>query len=781
MHKNTLQSKWWGTLVFLLLGLQIYAGNQLPLLLRQEAGLREPAQAAHLLLQAEPRALGSWLAENGGRIKYSKGDLHSVVLPWGIVKSLDGLPFVFQIENTSAKGFPLMDTALIRNRIDSVHAGLPPLARTLSGKQVVIGIIDGGIYFNHPDFKRADGSSRIRFIWDQAVANPTNAPVPYLYGQQWSWIDIDAGNCAHVTPPGDFGHGTNVAGIAASNGLAPGNQKGVAPDAEIIAVRVDYNGDFLAHVADAADYIFKKADAMGKACVINTSLGTYYGSRDGKDITTRMIEQLLEERKGRSLVAAAGNAGNIPYHLAYPLTADTVFTWFTYSNGLNGLYFDFWADTANFNRAWFSIGTDDTLGQFLGRLPFFNLPSQFSPAQLASGVTLSRNLFSPGNQLLGTINLYFEEREGTYHCEFQILPVDRSHRWRLETFGSGRFDLWASSSLIGTSDMVTGVPGLAFDPRYRMPDTLKTLVSSWQCSDKVITVGNYHNRGNYLSADSILVSLADSPYDELPGALAATSSRGNTRDGRIKPDLAATGSTIISTGDLTHINGLLNGNALNRSKVYISRYHSRNGGTSMASPMVAGVAALYFEKRPTAGWKEVKEAIRRAAFGDEFTGALPNSGFGFGKLSGFGAVTYNGFVFGCTDPAAFNYNALADLDSGSCIAVLSGCMDTTAINYNALANTADSSCIYLSSSRNQEADWAPVFYPQPARDVLIWKSPVPLNALMQWTDVHGRKVAEMVLEGSSGSLDLRSFASGFYLYRLSSGDASRSGKIIVQP
>ncbi len=201
----------------------------------------------------------------------------------------------------------------------------------------------------------------------------------------------------------------------------------------------------------------------------------------------------------------------------------------------------------------------------------------------------------------------------------------------------------------------------------------------------------------------------------------------------------------------------------------------------MASPMVAGVAALYLEKRPGAGWKEVKEAIRRASFGDEFTGVLPNSGYGYGKLSGFGALTYNGFVFGCTDPSAFNYNALADIDSGSCIPVVSGCMDTLAINYNASANTPDSSCIYLSSSRNPEKDPVLLFYPQPAKDALSWTSSAPLSALMEWTDAQGRKVAEWVLEGNKGMLDIRSFAPGFYFYRLSSRTGIRSGKIVIQP
>ena len=54
---------------------------------------------------------------------------------------------------------------------------------------------------------------------------------------------------------------------------------------------------------------------------------------------------------------------------------------------------------------------------------------------------------------------------------------------------------------------------------------------------------------------------------------------------------------------------------------------------------------------------------------------------------------------GCTDPTAFNYNPLANVDDSSCIPVVTGCIDSLNIvsglvnvNYNPLANTDDGSC-----------------------------------------------------------------------------------------
>ncbi|MES2620300.1 MAG: S8 family serine peptidase [Bacteroidota bacterium] len=688
------------TLCISMTSAQISTKLDLRLWEQMQAGSRNE-QKISLLVKGDINKVKELVKRYKGNYKYGYQNISSVEIHSKYLLVFTEDNAIEKVENTSAKGTFLMDTARIRNNIDSVHTGFSPLPNNLKGRNVVMGIIDGGIYWQHKDFKKPNGETRIRYIWDQVVTSGSNSPAPYNYGNQWSWIDIDNGNCTHTPPSNDFGHGTSVAGAAAGNsrsteGTIYENQyTGAAPESEIIAVRVSYSGNFLANVADAVDYIFKKADALGKPCVINTSIGTYYGSHDGVDLGTQLIETLLDQRNGRVLVAAAGNGGSIPHHLSYNIPADSAYTFFKYNSTYREVYFDFWADTSNFNNARFAIGCNDTLGNDLRRTQYFSVPADFNPP---SGSSIVRTIYLVANPKFDTISIAATLDEGRYHVEVLIHPARTFNYWRLQTSGSGKFDLWSSAELIGSADMTSYLRSGVYIqyPGYKHPDTLKTMVSSWQNSEKVITVGNYSNRAGYIDYNSNYVDLTAVGYDEVPGQKVLESSFGPTRDNRLKPDIMATGHTILATGDANNIALLLGSNQ--GYKVAPTGKHSRNGGTSMASPIVAGIAALYMEKRPTATYDEIKQAIICTAKRDSFTGNAPNIAYGNGKADAFAALTAPAscFVFGAKDTACINYNELANADTGGCVAKIYGCMDSTAANYNVFANIENGTCVFTS-------------------------------------------------------------------------------------
>jgi Subtilisin-like serine proteases len=136
-------------------------------------------------------------------------------------------------------GEPHNDTMRINNRINDVHNGLSPLPSGYSGNGVIIGFIDTGIDFNNADFKNPNGSTRIISLWDQTIAGTSTK---FGYGTDWDSTEINAGlPSAHND---QYGHGTTVAGTGAGNGLANGKNKGVAYNADLIVVEVDFGTNF---------------------------------------------------------------------------------------------------------------------------------------------------------------------------------------------------------------------------------------------------------------------------------------------------------------------------------------------------------------------------------------------------------------------------------------------------------------------------------------------------------------------------------------------------------
>src|SRR5262249_49475210 len=128
----------------------------------------------------------------------------------------------------------------------------------LTGKGVIIAVIDSGLDFRNPDFITYDAAgqptSRLLYLWD-TVGNDYDArglgskpPLSYPNGASSATLYTRGQLTAELRSPTPGipatdinGHGTACAGIAAGNGNnGPGKDyvKGVAPDADIIAVRV---------------------------------------------------------------------------------------------------------------------------------------------------------------------------------------------------------------------------------------------------------------------------------------------------------------------------------------------------------------------------------------------------------------------------------------------------------------------------------------------------------------------------------------------------------------
>jgi hypothetical protein len=183
------------------------------------------------------------------------------------------------------------------------------------------------------------------------------------------------------------------------------------------------------------------------------------------------------------------------------------------------------------------------------------------------------------------------------------------------------------------------IRGYTHMSQFKIADTLQTVCSSFQCSDYVITVGNYVNRNQYIDVNNISHTTT-----EVAGEIAQNSSTGPSRRNIVKPDIAASGNTLFASGEATTLASFT---TLYPYQIALGGYHIEAGGTSASSPVVAGCAALYFQKNPTATSTQLKQAIINCSYSDIFTTTtLPNYRWGYGKLDAFqmmncGVVTTN--------------------------------------------------------------------------------------------------------------------------------------------
>lgn len=585
------------------------------------------------------------------------------------------------IENGSLKDFYfenarpqlLNDTTRVKVHVSEVHQGTGGLSMPFTGKNVIMGVVDDGIDFQHPDFRDGNGKTRVLYLWDHKLdsAGHPNIPQPYGYGLVYDSSDINlhietaqTGSPMYPTLGGQSFHGTNVTGIAAGNGLANGRNKGMAPDSKMIIVRTDFTlADWALSIADACAFIFEKADALGLPCVINLSLGDYFGSHDGNDPAAVAIESLLDEKPGRIVVCAAGNSGNVgKYHVQGAVDSDTSFVWLRNNPGgafgANTIFFETWSTSTEMQNVRYSLGANLSSGSYASRAS----TGYYTTSQSLGGVIMDTLRNSNGDQL-ATLEIYPSVEYGNFHLQVLFSRVDSTaYNYRFSTTGSGKYDMW-SGAVFGLNNFVQTLPTAAeFPPiiHYHPVDSLQSIVSSWACSEKVITVGNFINRQGYTNFEGNYM-----PTPVTSGTLSVNSSKGPSRLGVVKPDISAPGDFSMTVTPLSYL-----ANTVNHFKVDEGGWHSINGGTSMASPVIAGIAALYLEKCSRVTYSDFKTDLLANAFGDNFTGTLPNFAFGNGKphalntlLDKAYAMEIEGFHLLCGPDDQLGIDTQADLDS----------------------------------------------------------------------------------------------------------------------
>ncbi|MES2566330.1 MAG: S8 family serine peptidase [Bacteroidota bacterium] len=578
-----------------------------------------PSEKINILLLTKPHTKINFSEFQGTQVHYNAGNIFAITTNIESIKALAKLKNVVRMEYIQHHLQLMGDTCVVRNRIKPIKLGTAPLTQSYDGSGVIIGIIDSGIDFNHPDFKDVNGKSRIKYLWDMNKPLATNTPTMFGYGQEWNNTQIDQGLCTQ-TDLVHFGHGTNSSGIAAGNGFSLNRYEGMAPKADLIVVALNFSKSGFT-ISDAVQYIINKSLLINKPLVINASVGDYYGSHDGTDLEAQMINNSIANIPGRAMVASCGNGGSTKFHVGYNIvTTDTNFTWIK----TNGKYMNVseYADTTQIKNVRYSVGVTNPGFNNLGSIPF---KTYNYPLNVLKRDTIYNNSYRIGIvESIASINSF-----GVYELNIVIKSDSAGYYWSIAHAGTGRIDSWNFDYYTGLLPTVSQYPKIV---NYKSADTIQSIVSGFQCSNEIIAVGNYVNRSQYTDVNNVVQT-----YPVIAGQLDETSSTGPTRDNRFKPDITASGAIILASSPLAHIINLkVNAPYL----VAQGGYHVAAGGTSSSSPVVAGLAALYFQRNPTATNQQLKQAIIDCAYQDIFTTtALPNNKWGYGKLDGFAAMT----------------------------------------------------------------------------------------------------------------------------------------------
>ncbi len=468
-------------------------------------------------------------------------------------------------------------------RTASCFAPGSTLANTLKGRGVLVAVIDSGISYWNDDFRNADGTTRIRFLWDQVLGREFDAEQI-----NEALATGDRTQAEQLVPSIDTsGHGTAVAGIAAGNGGSRGAAyAGMAVESELLIVRLGApRPDSFPRTTElmrALTYVINKSIELGMPVAVNLSFGNTYGAHNGTSLLERFIDNVSES--GRNVICVgSGNEGASGGHVGGSLASDTVLVELIVGNYETALNIQLWKEYADRYRV--------TLR---------------SPA----GETFTVDTDRPGKQIYQleqTKILLYNGEPAPYltsqEIYFDLLPAEGSFY-----LNSGVWTFYLEPVRIVTGNYTFYLPSSAVRntaTRFvrTTPDVTLTIPST---ASKVITVGAY---------DVVYEAYADFSGR---GYLYQTRIGSSTVDSFVKPDLTAPGVGVLAP----------------------DRYggYTAVTGTSFATPFVTGAAALLMEwgivrgNDPYLYGEKVKAYLRKGAKPIRGESAYPNEKTGYGAL-----------------------------------------------------------------------------------------------------------------------------------------------------
>lgn len=478
--------------------------------------------------------------------------------------------------------------SLDSSNISQIQAN-PSLA--LFGMGVLIGIIDTGVDYTHPAFKRSDNTSRIVSIWDQTIQDGY-PPEGFTYGTEYDNqilnLALRTEEPLTIVPSTDTnGHGTAIASIAAGSPDPENSFTGVVPQSQLVVVKLKEAKQNLRRIFSVPEgvvcfqetdiilgirYVLNVAQRLRRPVVILIAVGSSMSGHEGVGATSSYIDY-LSQLSNVNVVVSAGNEGNKNRHFYGNVRAAPYVQEFELKISANDPFFSFqiWPDI----QARLAVQIIAPTGE---------MTSLIYP----SIGTCVNHQFVFSQTEMWVNNILLEEENGS-----QLILIRFAHAsegiWRVRVNGIDQ-NPFSYNSWLPSGDMIS-------NETFFLLSTPDTTITAPGNADHILTV---------------------TAYDQVTGSIIIDSSRGYTRRGRVKPDVAAPGSMIPCA-------------------VPGGGYASLTG-TGAAAAHAAGAVAMVFEWAVVRGnytsltGKDVNSLIIRGATRNPIY-AYPNNIWGYGKLN----------------------------------------------------------------------------------------------------------------------------------------------------
>ena len=570
------------------------------------------------------------LESYGCRIVDRIGRIHIVEIPVNQVGNLSQNPLIERIEAESMP-MPAMDVTPGQIDATNVYKGIN-LPQAFTGRGVAAGVFDNGFDFTHPAFLDANGRSRARYYYDFCWENEDGTLGHALNTTE----EIEEYGGTHYSNASL--HGTHVMGIMAGRAVN-GKYQGMAPDAEIYAAHFnslpsDFNNpdeQTSANCVLGFKYIFDRAQADGKPCVINFSSGEPETLGNQRILESEALNALTGP--GRIITVCAGNSG---FYTSYIEKPDSVLqAGMGIINGIGGgQTIDLDIVTPGNQNVRIDFLSLRLLGATIEKTLTFTTDSvlqlQGDTCRLNTTVTLG-DIFLKiwktdiEDERGDVIHLHGDMPNLAYLmlCGALCLFTSNNPAW---VYGNLKYCPFVN---------IDGVPAYSYanlGHSLWWPGTLPGL----------ITVGATGYKSSFRNIDGNLNTDMDEYAADQPGLITKFSSLGPNFQEEMKPDVVAPGMSInapfnsfVSITD--NIRKELVDQITYNGKTY---YYTAQSGTSMSTPVVAGAIALWLEADPTLTCERIIDVIAHTSTHPDASMTYPNNVYGYGQIDVYQGLLY---------------------------------------------------------------------------------------------------------------------------------------------